>query len=104
MTQQDLERRGALSAITLALIHCQRSGFSAPVLDALIAAKAQAIREVQAAEASDEAGHRVTCRACGLCIGRGRPTARSIAIVAHGRRTAFLVEKKTAAALPEVFV
>lgn len=44
--------------------------------------------------ASDEAGHRVTCVDCGLCVGQQRPTARSIAIIAHGQRVTWLQQKK----------
>lgn len=40
--------------------------------------------------ASDEAGHRTTCDRCGLCSGLTRPTARSIAILLHGQRVAWL--------------
>lgn len=47
--------------------------------------------------ASDEAGHRTTCSACGLCVGQRRPTARSIVIVSHGRRVAWLTDKKVLA-------
>lgn len=35
--------------------------------------------------ASAEAGHRLTCAACGLCRGRASNSSKSIAILAHGR-------------------
>lgn len=44
--------------------------------------------------ASAEAGHRAICADCGLCVGLLRPSARSVAIVAHGQRTSWLEEKK----------
>lgn len=46
--------------------------------------------------ASDEAGHRVQCDACGLCVGRRRDQARSIAIIAHGRTARFFRDRKAA--------
>lgn len=46
--------------------------------------------------ASEEAGHATTCEACRLCVGAARPTARGIAIIAHGQRTGWLADKKTA--------
>jgi hypothetical protein len=44
--------------------------------------------------ASNEAGHRTTCSACGLCRGRARGNARSIVIAAHGNRVAFFRDLK----------
>lgn len=44
--------------------------------------------------ASDEAGHRTTCDACGLCVGRRRETARSIVIIAHGQRVRWFANRK----------
>lgn len=46
--------------------------------------------------ASDEAGHRTTCDACGLCVGRRRNGARSIAIIAHGQTARFFRDRKAA--------
>jgi hypothetical protein len=39
--------------------------------------------------ASEEAGHRTTCRDCGLCCGRERD-AKSVVIIAHGSGAQFL--------------
>jgi hypothetical protein len=44
--------------------------------------------------ASDEAGHRVTCDRCTLCVGTKRARARSIVIIAHGQRTSWLQQHK----------
>jgi len=46
--------------------------------------------------ASDEAGHRLTCEHCALCVGQRRPTARSVVIIAHGLRTSWFQQKKVA--------
>ena len=47
--------------------------------------------------ASDEAGHRVQCEACGLCRGQARAGAKSVAIIAHGQRLQWFVDAKAAA-------
>jgi hypothetical protein len=49
--------------------------------------------------ASEEAGHLVTCEACGLCRGAARGSARSVAIVAHGMRVRWLANQKHALSL-----
>lgn len=47
--------------------------------------------------ASDEGGHRTTCDRCGLCQGRRRKGAKSIAIIAHGQRVRWFADAKAAA-------
>lgn len=49
--------------------------------------------------ASAEAGHRLTCQACQLCVGLTRPTARSVTILAHGQRTRWFASRKETAAV-----
>lgn len=44
--------------------------------------------------ASDEAGHRVTCLQCRLCMGGGRAGAKSIAIYPHGSGEGFVEDRR----------
>lgn len=46
--------------------------------------------------ASAEAGHRLTCETCKLCVGTARPGARNVAIVVHGQRARWFDDRETA--------